>query len=172
MSKAERLSEIIGIPAVVIENEFDEGMLDILIELNRKNYYTIFCCEGHPSLHNRYGENYWNAYLAFADTYKFPQFPKNFYKVGHKRTFFYWQGNGEESRQEFLTELYNWACCLPTRPKKKITTYHLMAKHKSQPNREKVLAFTTDYEEIRCILNRNDMDKYFDFTLRETVSYV
>lgn len=172
MTKAERLSELIGVPAEAIESDFDEGMLDILIELNRKNYFTIYCCEGHPATNSKHGEEYWNAYLAFASTYKFPQYPKNFFKVSHKRTFFYWQGNGEENRQEFLKELLNWAKCLPTRELKKVTTYHLIGKHKNQPNREKLLAYTTDYEEIRCIMNRSDINKYTDFVLHETVNYV
>lgn len=172
MTKAEELSKLIGLSVEMIENEIDKGMYDILIELNRKNYKTIFCCEGHLTDHDKYGKDYWNGYIAFADTYNFPQFPKNFYKVSHKRMYFYWHGNGEESRQKYLSDLYDWACCLPTRPKKKVVTYHFMAKHKNQPNRDKLLAFTTDYEEIRCILNREDMDKYFDFDLHETVSYI
>ena len=95
----------------MIENEIDKGMYDILIELNRKNYKTIFCCEGHLTDHDKYGKDYWNGYIAFADTYNFPQFPKNFYKVSHKRMYFYWHGNGEESRQKYLSDLYDVGFC-------------------------------------------------------------
>lgn len=172
MTKSERLGQLIGMPKEIVESEVDKGMWDILIELNEKNYYTIFCCEGHLSDHSKYGKDYWSGYLAFADTYSFPQFPKGFYKVSRKRTFFYWQGNGEESRQKYLEDLYDWAKCLPTRPKKRVTTYHLVAKHKNQPNREKLIMYTNDYEEVRCVLNRCDMDKYFDFKLHENIKYI
>ena len=172
MTKSEELGKLIGMPKEVVEEEIDRGMWDILIELNKKNYYTIYCCEGHCNDNARHGVNYWEGYIAFAETYKFMQFPKGFYKVGHNRKFFYWQGNGEESRQKYLSDLLNWARCLPTRQKRKITTYHLLAKHKNQPNREpKILCYTQDYEEIRCILNRADMEKYFDFELVENVRY-
>lgn len=172
MMKSEILGNLIGMSAEHVESDIDKGMWDILIELNQKGYYTIFCCEGHPYNHEKFGEDYWHGYLAFAKTYKFAEYPKNFFKVSHKRTFFYWKGNGEDNRQKFLNDLLMWARCLPTRPKEKVVTYHLIAKHKNQPNRTKVIAYTGDYEEIRCIMNRNDMDKYFDFELKEDIKYI
>lgn len=174
MTKAETLSKLVGIPVEHI-NEIDKGMWDILIELNKKGYYTVFSCEGHcssrPDKKGKVG--YWNGYLAFVTPYKFVNYPPKFYKTNRKRTFFYWDGYGEDSRKEYLDNVLKWAITLPTREKKRVTTYHLLAKIKSQPNREpKLLAYTQDYEEIRCILCRADMDRYFDFELHENISYV
>lgn len=174
MNKAEILSELIGIPIEHI-NEIDKGIWDILIELNKKGYYTVYSCEGHCNSNpNKSGKvGYWNGYLAFDKTYKFPVYPPKFYKVNRNRRMFYWEGYEEESRKEYLDNVLNWAKSLPTREKKRVTTYHLLAKIKSQPNREpKLLAYTQDYEEIKCILNRVDMDKYFDFDLKENIEYI
>ena len=174
MTKAEILSGLIGIPVEHI-NEIDKGMWDILIELNKKGYYTVFSCEGHCSpTPNKNGKiGYWNGYLAFHETYKFATYPPKFYKVNRNRRMFYWDGYGEESRKEYLDNVLKWAITLPTRQRKRVTTYRLFAKNKNQPNREpKLLAYTQDYEEIRCLLNRVDMDKYFDFELKETFEYV
>ena len=170
MTKSEKLGRLIGTSAEMVENEIDKGMWDILINLNEKNYKTIFCCEGHLNEFSNKGKNYWEGYLAFDKTYKFVQYPKGFYKNDKQRRFFYWEGFGEESRQKYLTELYNWSCCLPKRKIEEVTYYVLEAKFKAQPNRDaKLLCNTTDYEEIRCILNRADMEKYFDFKLYEKV---
>lgn len=172
MTKSEKLGKLIGMSKEIVEREIDKGMWDILIALNEKNYYTIFSCEGHLRNDERKGADYWEGYLAFAEKYKFTEYPKNFCKVKNNRRYFYWEGNGEESRQEYLTDLLNWARCLPARPKRRVVTYNLIAKHKNQPNREpKIICYTQDYDEIRCILNRSDMDKYFDFKLLENVKY-
>ena len=173
--KAEELSKLIGAPIEMIENEIDKGMWDILIELNKKGYYTIFSCEGHcnPNPDKKGKIGHWDGYLAFDRTYKFPIYPPKFNKFSTKRRFFYWSGYGEDSRKEYLDNVLKWAVTMPTRIKKPITVYHLLAKNKRQPNREaKLLAYTEDYEEIRCILNRADMDKYFDFQLYEDIKYI
>ena len=175
MTKSERLAELINAPIEMVENEIDKGMWDILIELNRKGYYTMFCCEGHvnpePDKKGRVG--YWQGYLAFVDTYDFIQYPPMFNKVATKRKFFYWWGYGEESRQEYLNNVLNWARTLPTREKEKVVVYHLTGKNKKQPNREpKLLVYTQDYEDIKCMLNRADMKNYFDFELYEDIKYV
>ena len=175
MTKAEKLAELIEISAEDVENNIDKGMWDILIELNKKGYYTVYSCEGHcnPNPDKKGKINYWNGYLAFNDTYKFSIYPPKFYKVNSKRRFFYWDGYGEESRKEYLDNVLKWAVTLPTREKKRVTMYHLLAKNKTQPNREaKSLVYTEDYEEIKCILNRADMDKYFDFQLYEDIKYI
>ncbi len=175
MSKAEKLAELIGFSAEGVEREIDKGMWDILIELNKKGYHTIYSCEGHcnPCPDKKGNVGYWNGYLAFDRTYTFPTYPPKFYKVNKSRRMFYWEGYEEDSRQEYLDNVLKWAVTLPTREKTRVTVYHLLAKHKSQPNREpKLIAYTQDYEEIRCLLNRADMDKYFDFELHENISYV
>ena len=66
MTKCEKLAEIIGVSVEFIEDNIDKGMLDILIELNRKGYITIFCCEGHLDDNDK-----WEGYIAFDKTYKF-----------------------------------------------------------------------------------------------------
>ena len=103
--KSEILGNLIGMTKEEVENDIDKGMWDILIELNKKNYKTIFCCEGHLHEDNRHGIDYWNGYIAFAETYNFLSYPIKFHKISHGRRYFYWDGNGEESRQEFLTNL-------------------------------------------------------------------
>ena len=173
MTKLERLAELINAPIEMVENEIDKGMWDILIELNRKGYYTMFCCEGHvnPEPDKKGKVGYWQGYLAFVDTYDFIQYPPMFNKVSTKRKFFYWWGYGEESRQEYLNNVLNWARTLPTR--EKVVVYHLTGKNKKQPNREpKLLVYTQNYEDVKCMLNRADMKNYFDFELYEDIKYV
>lgn len=173
MTRYEKLGNLIGMSADVVKDVIDEGMVDILIELNEKGYRTIYCCEGHCKDDVKKGKAYWEGYLAFADKYIFKEYPPMFYKYTRNRSYFYWEGNGENSRKQFLDEVYKWACCLPTRDKKKIVTYHLIADHKNQPNRDgKVLCYTTDYEDVKCTLQRSDMNKYCNFKLMEDVQYI
>ena len=40
MTKYERLAELIGVSIEDIETDFDDGIIDILITLNEKNYFT------------------------------------------------------------------------------------------------------------------------------------
>ena len=163
MTKSERLEQLTGIPVNIIEEEFDKGMWDILIELNSKGYRTIFCCEGH--LNNK---NEWNGYIGFAYPYKFNVYPKDF-TLSKKRTYYYWDGKGEESRQKFLNELLKWAKLLPVKTPIEIKNYTLYGKNKSRANsKEKILLSTNDYEDIKIILNRRDMIKY-DLRLVENV---
>lgn len=174
MTKSEKLANLIGMTIEDVENYIDKGMWDILIELNQKGYHTVYSCEGHcsPTPNKKGKVGYWNGYLAFDRTYKFPVYPPKFYKNNKNRQMFYWEGYGEESRKEYLDRVLRWAVTLPTREKRRVTTYHLLAKNKIQPNREpKLLAYTQDYEEIKCILCRADMDKYFDFELHEDIKY-
>ena len=96
---AERLAEILNIPVDKVINDIDENMWSILIELNSKNYFTYACCEGHLN------ENgCWNGYIAFKEPYKFKEYPIDYDSARH-RTCFYWSGNNEESRKEFLNNL-------------------------------------------------------------------
>ncbi len=175
MSKTEELEKIIGIPANIIEEQFDHGILDILLELNRKGYYTIFSCEGHcdPNPDKKGNVGHWEGYLAFNDTYRFEEYPPKFYKYNNHRRFFYWNGYGEESRLKYLEDVLRWARTLPTREKKKVVVYHLLGKNKKHPNREpKLFYYGEDYEEVRCIMNRSDIDNYYDFQLMENIRYI
>lgn len=169
MNKAEKLAKLIGIPTEIVKRDIDKGIWDILIELNKKHYYTQFSCEGHLAEEDSaYPVGSWQGYLVFRNTYKFPQYPVRYSKVNRKRDTFYWNGVGEESRQEFLRSVLEWAKTLPVRPHKRVTWYTLICKSKSQPNRDyKTLAHTTDYEEIKCILAGAEMDKYTDVQLLE-----
>lgn len=163
MTKSERLALLIGMPIEFVENEIDKGMVDILIELNEKGYYTTNCCEGHL----RDNED-WNGYICFAYPYKFPVYPKNFSSV-KKRQYYYWNGNGEQSRQTFLNELLAWAKTLPVKKPIEKKQYVLIGKNKKRPNsRDKILISTSDYEDIKIILNRADMVKY-DLRINESV---
>ena len=167
MTKCEKLAELINASVEFVEENIDKGMLDILIELNRKGYMTIFCCEGHLD-----DKNNWEGYLAFDKTYKFIEYPVGFYKFNNHRRYFYWRGIGEESRQEYLDGLLKWARTLPTRPKEKVVMYNLTGRNKKYPSREpKLFYYGNDYEEIRCIMNRADIKNYFDFELFENVTY-
>ena len=168
MTKSERLGNLLGVSDEWIKENIDKGMWDILIELNRKGYITIFCCEGHLDEKEK-----WEGYIAFDKTYKFINYPMGFYKFNNHRRFFYWRGIGEESRQEYLDKLLNWARTLPTRTKEKITMYNLTGRNKKNPNREpKLFYYGDDYEEVRCIMNRADIQNYFDFELYEDIRYV
>ena len=167
MTKCEKLAEIIGVSVEFVEDNIDKGMLDILIELNRKGYITIFCCEGHLDDNDK-----WEGYIAFDKTYKFVEYPQGYYKYNNHRRFFYWRGNGEESRQEYLDNLLKWARILPTKEKEKVVMYNLTGRSKKYPNREpKLFYYGNDYEEVRCIMNRADIQNYFDFELYEDIKY-
>ena len=155
MTRLERLEQLTGIPAEVIEEKLDKGMWDIIIELNSKGYKTVGCCEGHL---NDKGE--WIGYVGFIYPYKFNVYPKNFASM-KKRKFYYWDGKGEDKRQEFLDELYRWAMLLPIKEPIDRKVYTLYGKNKNRTNsKEKVLISTNEYEDIKAILNRRDMNKY------------
>ena len=163
MMKLERLEQLTGISAEVIEEKLDKGMWDIIIELNSKGYKTVGCCEGHL---NDKGE--WNGYVGFIYPYKFNVYPKNFASV-KKRMFYYWSGKNEDERQIFLDELLSWAKLLPVKDIIEKKVYTLYGKNKNRASsKEKVLISTNDYEDVRIILNRRDMSKY-DLRLVENV---
>lgn len=171
MERYEKLGKLIGMSAENVKKYIDEGIIDILIELNKKRYFTLYSCEGHVGMNvdavNK-PENYWQGYLSFAKPYKFAIYPPKYNKVTKNKMNFYWEGLGEESRQEFLERIYDWARCLPTLPKHFTKYYILEAKSKKQPNREpKTLVHSQDYEDIKLALASADMDKYFDIQMYE-----
>lgn len=141
-------------PAEIVEQDIDRGMWDILIELNKKGYKTNVCCEGHLS------ESGWNGYIGFVYPFEFPTYPKNFSHMKN-RMYYYWDGKTEESRQKFLEELLKWAEILPERIPVTEKTFTLIGRNKKRPaSREKILINTNNYEDIKAILNRQDMEKY------------
>ena len=99
MKKSEELGKLIGMTSEGVEREIDKGMWDILIELNKKNYKTIVCCEGHLKENNS-----WNAYIGFRYPYEFKNYPC-FFTNTKNRQYYYWDGVGEEKRQIFLDNL-------------------------------------------------------------------
>lgn len=155
MTKIEILSKLTGIPTDVIISEIDYGMIDILIELNSKNYKTCACCEGHLRENGT-----WNAYIGFIYPYNFVEYPNGFTSVKN-RIYYYWDGKGEESRQKFLENFLLWAKRLPYRELEYEKGYTLYGKNKRNPKgREKILKYSTNYEDIRVLFNRADMHKY------------
>ena len=155
MMRYERLAELIGVSVEDIETDFDEGIIDILITLNEKNYFTNYCCEGH--LNNK---NEWNGYISFVYPYSFKEYPHNFSSAKNKKAF-YWDGKGEESRQEFLKELTQWANILPIREVVKNKSYTLWGKNKSRANSKwRILKSSSDYDEIRIELNKKATKKF------------
>lgn len=154
MKKSERLAQLINLPIEIVENDIDKGMWDILIELNSKNYFTDNCCEGH--LNN----GSWNGYISFKKAYKFSEYPIRYDNAKQKRAF-YWSGKDEESRQEYLHNLYEWASNLPKREIKEVIVYTLWGKNKRRPNGVyKVLKRSTNYDDIRIELNKKNTEKY------------
>ena len=80
--------------AEAIKENIDKGIIDILIELNRKGYRTLFSCEGHVGFNVeavRKPENYWQGYIGFAKPYKFPIYPPKYNKVSKDKMYFYWE---------------------------------------------------------------------------------
>ena len=153
MKRWENLGNLIGRSSEWVKENIDDGMIDILIELNKKGYKTIGCCEGH-------GEN-WHGYIYFAYHYKFIIYPQNFTKFSRKRCCYEWNGRGEESRKEFLKGLLKWAEILPYKAPIEKKCYTLMGRSKTRSNSsEKALINTYDIEDIKAILNRADMCKY------------
>lgn len=149
------VSNILNIPVEIVINELDRGMWDILVELNRKNYFTYACCEGHLKENGS-----WNGYIGFKDSYDFKEYPKN-YDSAKQRKVFFWSGVGEENRKEFLINLYEWALSLPVREVKDIKFYTLWGKNKKRPNSSwRVLRTSNNYNDIRVELNRKQTGKY------------
>ncbi len=160
---AERLAEILDIPVKKVINDIDKNMWEILIELNRKHYYTYACCEGHLN-----ENNFWNGYIAFKQPYNFKDYPKD-YDSARQRKCFYWSGNGEESRKEFLVNLYEWALNLPIRKIKEIKSYTLWGKNIHRPNSNwKILRTSNNFDDIRIELNRKQTGKY-DIKIEEQI---
>jgi len=153
MTKYERLAALIHLPTEIIESEFDRGMIDILIELNKKNYFTTFCCEGHLR-----EDKTWDAYIGFARPYDFAEYPKE-YDSAKKQMYFYWSGKGEESRQKFLTELLEWAKSLTARDLIEEKMYTLYGTNKRSGKR-KILVSSYDYKDIRIEYNKKHITKY------------
>lgn len=50
--------------------EVDENFIEPIIMLNKKGYYTKFCCSGHPN-----GNIYAGAYISFEDGSILPYLP-------------------------------------------------------------------------------------------------
>ena len=154
MSDVNRLAEVLNI-SVDKAIDIDKGMWDILIMLNDKNYFTYACCEGHLN------ENgHWNGYIAFKSPYKFVEYPKS-YDSSKYRTCFYWSGNDEESRQEFLKNLYEWTLSLPVRKIQETKSYFLWGKNKYRRNSKwRILCNSSNYEDIRIRLNYKQIERY------------
>lgn len=161
MTKIKRLSELIGMTEEEIRENIDSGMIDILLVLNEKGYITIGCCEGHLN-----EKNEWNSYLGFEFSYNFNEYPKNHSYSRQKRRFFYWDGVGEESRQEMLNDVLAWANSLPTHEPVYEYYYSLFGTNK-RSHKTKILAVSNNYEDIRCRLQQKDISKY-DIEIKKT----
>lgn len=137
----------------VIQN-IDNGMIDILLILNEKGYLTVGCCEGHLNENNE-----WNSYIGFAFTYNFVEYPKNHSYSRTKRKYFYWNGVGEEERQNTLKEILAWANSLPIHEPVYEYYYSLIGTNK-RSHKSKILMVSNDYEDIKCRMNQSDIIKY------------
>ena len=158
MTKYEKLAALIHLPVEVVENEIDGGMIDILIELNEKNYFTNGCCEGHLKANGD-----WNSYIGFDMSYDFPVYPMN-YDYARKQRYFYWKGNGENNRQKVLSDLLKWAKLLPQRNLIEVKSYTLWGKNKRNENGKwKILKASCDYKDIIIEMGRKNTNKYDTF---------
>lgn len=154
MKYLENLAELWNHTTDEIKNIIDEGMVDIIYVLNAKNYVTCVCCEGHLR-----ENNIWNGYIGFIYPYDFSIYPPNFSQVRNKRKYYYWNGEGEESRQEFLKEVLAWAEMLPTHNPVYKYYYSLVGYNKRSHNK-KIFITSENYEDVKCLMNRKDMNKY------------
>jgi hypothetical protein len=53
--------------------EIDENFIEAIILLNKKGYYTMFCCAGHPN-----PKDVHSAYIMFEDGSILPYLPKGY----------------------------------------------------------------------------------------------
>lgn len=98
--------------------EVDELMLPTIIELNRKGYYTKFCCSGH------YYDNCPNLYICFDDSYDFKntKLPPGFKCKEDDENSIISKGYGrivksDKLRKQIIKDaeiLYEWARKLPS----------------------------------------------------------
>ena len=154
MKHLENLAKLWNISIEQVKGMIDEGMIDIIYVLNSKNYITAVCCEGHLRT-----DDTWNGYIGFIYPYEFAIYPPNFSQVREKRAYFYWEGSGEQSRQEFLKEVLHWAEMLPTHNPVYKYYYSLIGINK-RSHKRKILITSENYEDIKCLMNRKDMNKY------------
>lgn len=109
----------------------DEDMIPIITELNERGYYTMYCCQGHPSKDRR-----WSAGITFNNIYDFPisvplwennksssvkHYSRKSINHSLNRSSYYWFGSTskkidqESERKELMNTIYEWACSLPKR---------------------------------------------------------
>lgn len=60
--------------------EVDELLLPTIIELNKKKYFTKYCCSGH------YYQNPVSSYIMFEDDIDIPSLPKGYVLENEKNT--------------------------------------------------------------------------------------
>jgi hypothetical protein len=53
--------------------EIDENFIEAIILLNKKGYYTCFCCSGHPN-----NKDCYHAYISFEDGLILPNLPSKY----------------------------------------------------------------------------------------------
>lgn len=85
--------------------QIDEGIQEIVRELNRKGYKTKYSCEGH------FDYSY-NIYIKFYEKYNFPKLPKGFTKsdfvIEHIMTETDNEDKFNQEKKEYLSLLKEW----------------------------------------------------------------
>ena len=102
------------------KHNIDKGIRDTIIELNRKNWITIACCEGHIK------DNSWEGYVAFSKDYNFKKSPPCI----KKGKIYYKKGTTERQRLKWLKDLERWANKLPQNNDCNDKLYVLLGKNK------------------------------------------
>lgn len=100
-----------------LEQYIDVGMRGIIYKLNKKDYITQYCCEGHLS-----EDNEWHMHIYFGHKYATMPHPPTIKGVKFKTADFNsrclgwdWYGVGEKNRVKMLRELESWVDTLPMR---------------------------------------------------------
>jgi hypothetical protein len=92
--------------------EIDENFIQAISLLNKKGYYTVFCCSGHPFKNKSIA-----SYILFKQTVNLPYIPSKCNLDGDHCIRYYFKAKNDVDQQleilELAIDVLKWAIELP-----------------------------------------------------------